>query len=171
MSGQSVKVIAVCGRICCGKTTYARGLCERDRERDRERCGAILLSVDEIMLAVFGQHAGERHDEYAAGVRKYLLAKSVELIKSGVSVVLDWGFWRRADREEIKSFYASCGVPCEMHYLDISGGEWERRIGARNASVEAGNDGAYYIDENLAAKFSARFEEPERGEIDLWVTE
>lgn len=163
MSGKSAKVTAICGRICCGKTTYARGLCER--------YGAVLLSVDEVMLAVFGQYAGERHDEYAAGVRRYLLAKSVEIIKSGVSVVLDWGFWRRADREEVKAFYAARGIMCEMHYLDICGGEWKKRVDARNASVSSGYDGAYYIDENLAAKFSARFEEPERGEVDVWVTE
>lgn len=26
-------------------------------------CKAVLLSVDEITLALFGQHIGERHDE------------------------------------------------------------------------------------------------------------
>ena len=37
------KVILTCGKICCGKTTYAQKLCKENN--------AILLSVDEITLA------------------------------------------------------------------------------------------------------------------------
>ena len=40
------KVIMMCGRICCGKSTYARRL--------RTEINAAVLSIDEIMLAVFG---------------------------------------------------------------------------------------------------------------------
>ena len=45
------KVILTCGKLGCGKTTYAKRLCA-------ER-GAVLLSADELMLALFGQDAGE----------------------------------------------------------------------------------------------------------------
>ena len=47
------KVILICGRICCGKTTYSKKLCA---ERN-----AVLLSVDEIMLSLFDQCCGDMH--------------------------------------------------------------------------------------------------------------
>ena len=51
------KVILLCGKLCCGKTTYAEHL--------RAQNKAVLLSIDEVMLTIFGQYTGDRHDEYA----------------------------------------------------------------------------------------------------------
>ena len=51
------KVIMTCGRICCGKTTYAQKL--------REERNAVILSIDEITLTLFPEGAGEMHDTYA----------------------------------------------------------------------------------------------------------
>ena len=39
------KVYLICGKLCCGKTTYSQKLCA---END-----AIVLSVDELTLTVF----------------------------------------------------------------------------------------------------------------------
>ena len=52
------KVIMTCGKICCGKSTYAETVC---REKQ-----AVLLSVDELMLTLFGQDAGDAHDTLTA---------------------------------------------------------------------------------------------------------
>lgn len=49
------KVFLICGKICSGKSTYAEQLRVKNKT-------AILLSVDEIMLSIFGQYIGERHD-------------------------------------------------------------------------------------------------------------
>lgn len=154
-------VTLICGRICCGKTTYAKKLC-------REQ-GAVLLSVDEIMLAVFGPYAGERHDEYAANIRRYLLEKSAELTRAGVDTVLDWGFWTREGRAAARDFFSARGIPCQFLYLDVDEDTWRARVKKRNAAVLAGEAGDYYIDDHLAAKFLSRFEAPERNEIDLWI--
>jgi len=51
------KVILICGKICSGKTTYAKNIMEKNK--------AVLLSVDEITLTLFGQHLGSEHDEIA----------------------------------------------------------------------------------------------------------
>ena len=50
------KVILICGKICSGKSTYA--------EKLRMENKAVLLSIDEIMLALFGFYVGNKHDEY-----------------------------------------------------------------------------------------------------------
>ena len=154
-------VYLICGKLCCGKSTYAKQLKE-----DRK---AVILSVDEIMLAVFGLYAGEKHDEYAANARAYLFEKSLELIQIDVSVILDWGFWTKAARREAKAFYRSRSIECELHYLDISDEVWQARIDQRNQSVMAGKTTAYTIDSALTAKFEAKFEPPARDEVDVRV--
>ena len=155
------KVIFICGKICCGKTTYAYQLCRQNK--------AAVLSVDELMLAIWGQHCGDQHDEYAARTQKYLLGKSLELIESGIDVILDWGFWQKEKRDFIREFYRSRGIACEFHYIEISDEVWKARIQKRNEAVLADDSCAYYVDENLAAKFELRFELPGRDEIDVWI--
>ena len=154
-------VILICGKICSGKSSYAARL--------RAENGGILLSVDEIMLAVFGQYAGEKHDEYAARVRAYLLDKAMELAKHGYVVILDWGFWRRSDRTETREFFQKHGIACQLHVLDVSEEEWRERIVRRNRAVEAGETQAYFIDDALAAKFASLYEPPTAEESDVLV--
>ena len=153
------KVYLICGKICCGKTTYAEKLCAENN--------AILLSVDEITLALFGQHCGDKHDEYVERTEKYLLNKSLELIQKDINVVLDWGFWTKAKRLAVKEFYESRGIEYEFHYIDVSDEIWKYRLNKRNNAVLAEETSAYYVDDNLAAKFASIFEVPSEDEIDV----
>ncbi len=155
-------VYLICGKICAGKTTYARMLAAGKR--------AVILSTDEITLAIFGQHLGDKHDEVVARVQNYLLEKSLEILKTGINVILDWGFWTRAKRDFIREYYASRGVQAEFHYIDVSCGRWQDNIAKRNKEVLEDNAPAYYVDSNLAKKFESIFEEPARSEIDVWYT-
>ena len=153
------KVILTCGKICCGKTTYAQKLCKENN--------AILLSVDEITLALFGQHCGDKHDEYVERTEKYLFEKSIELIESGINVVLDWGFWTKVERDYAKEFYKSKNIECEFHYIDISDETWNSRLKERNSAIVAEETIAYYVDENFAKKCVSIFEVPNVDEIDV----
>ena len=93
------KVIMTCGKLCSGKTTYAK--------KKKKEGKDVILSIDEIMLTVFGQDAGEKHDDYVAKAQEYLYKKSLELIGSGTDVILDWGFWTKAERDRARKFYSS----------------------------------------------------------------
>ncbi len=156
------EVFLICGKLCSGKTTYAHKLAAEQ--------GAVLLSVDEVMLSIFGQFAGDKHDEYAAGAKRFLLGKAVELADKNVPVVLDWGFWSRAERQQMRVYFAARGVVSRLVYLAVEETVWKQRILARNTAVLAGDVQAYYVDDNLAKKFLQRFEEPADEEIDLRVT-
>ncbi len=151
------KVYLICGKLCCGKTTYSQKLCA---END-----AVLLSVDEMTLTVFGQNCGEKHDEYVLNAKKYLLNKSLDLIDKNINVVLDWGFWTRKEREFAKDFYKSRGIDCELHYIDISDDVCKARIEKSNKAVLTDKTSAYYVDENLLDKFNSIFETPSEDEI------
>ena len=72
------KVYLICGKICSGKSTYAEQL--------RIQNNAVLLSTDEITLALFGQHCGDKHDDYVERTQNYLFSKSLELIEVGINV-------------------------------------------------------------------------------------
>lgn len=155
----SAKVIAICGKICSGKSFYAEQL--------RTETKAVLLSVDEITLALFDQHIGEKHDEICERTQQYLLRKSLEIIEIGSSVILDWGFWQKDEREYVRSFYESRGISFEFHYIVISDDEWKINIKIRNKAIADGRASAYYVDDNLAEKFGRLFETPEESEIDI----
>ncbi len=153
------KVILICGKICSGKSTYAEQL--------RIQNNAVLLSTDEITLALFGQHCGDNHDDYVERTQNYLFNKSLELIEVGINVVLDWGFWLKEERDYSREFYNSRNITCEFHYIDISEETWKARLKKRNSEVLAEMTSAYYIDDNLAEKFASIFEVPNADEINV----
>lgn len=155
------KVVMTCGKICSGKTTYA--------EKLRVKYNAIILSVDEIMLALFDQNVGEKHDNYVERTEKYLFNKSLDIINIGVNVILDWGFWTESERNYAKEFYGSQNIDYEFHYIDVSDENWRIRLDKRNREIAEGEIDAYYVDDNLAAKFNSIFECPKKEEIDVWV--
>ena len=153
------KVIMTCGKICCGKTTYARKL--------EEELGAVVLSIDEVMLALFPDGAGEMHDAYARRTEQYLLSLSLKILESGTDVILDWGLWTRAQRDRLREFYRANHFQSEIHYLRIDRPEWEKRIHGRNE--RPADASCYYVDEGLLEKVESLFEEPSEDEIDLII--
>ena len=154
-------VIMLCGKICSGKSTYAKKISKEHK--------AVILSVDEITLALLGRDGGNKLDEYVGKLEAYLFDKSVEIVGTGINIVLDWGLWKRSEREYAKKFYSSRGIKCEIHYIEITDDEWERRINKRNADISAGSVDAYCVDDGLKAKFVKMFEPPEKNEPDVYV--
>lgn len=155
------KIIAVCGKICSGKTYYAHQI--------REREHAVLLSVDEVTGTLFGNDLGDRHDEMTRRIRDYLQQKAFELVRAGCTVILDWGFWQAADRRRFSEACRNAAVPCEWHYIDVDDPTWRRQIDGRNARIQAGKGGSDYdLDEGLMAKLLSLWEAPSRDDIDVW---
>jgi predicted kinase len=56
-----------------------------------------------------------------------------EILRLGLSVVLDFGLWARVERDEMRSVARGLGVGVELHFLDVATDELWRRIEARNA--------------------------------------
>ena len=157
------KVMIMCGKICSGKSTHSNKLKAENH--------AVILSVDEITLALFGQGAGEKHDYYVEKLEEYLYQKSLDIIEAGINVILDWGFWTKNERAYARHFYGSRDIEYEFYYIDIDDGEWNRRLEQRNREIVEHRSNAYLVDSGLAAKFGAIFEKPDRSEIDVWVTQ
>jgi len=154
------KVILICGKICAGKTTYAKKIAKDLK--------AVILSVDEITLALFGQQLGDRHDEITEKTEKYLFKKAVEIISTGINVILDWGFWMRKQRQFAADYFNNLGIQVEWHYVDVDDIIWNNNVSKRNNAIIDNEENFYFIDENIVKKFQRLFEKPDLNEIDVW---
>jgi len=154
------RVILICGKIASGKSVYAQRIAQQEK--------AVLLSVDELVLSVLGGDLGEKHDEITRRVQAYLFNKSLEIVRAGTNVLLDWGFWTRERRAEARAFYLENSVACEFHYIDVQDAVWHRNIEIRNQAVLDGKADAYFVDEGLMKKLESLFEAPDSEEIDVW---
>ena len=155
------KVFLICGKICSGKTRYARSLAERER--------AVILSCDELDEALFHHALGDKHDRVMADVHRYLHRKAIEIARAGTSVVLDWGFWMARERAQVSEMYRQAGVPFEWHAVRVSDADWALNIAERNARVLAGECGDYFVDDGLLEKLGRLFEAPQDEEMDVIV--
>ena len=156
------KVILVCGKMCSGKSTYAKSLIEKNP--------AVLLSLDELTTLFFGPYGGAEHVVILDKARKYLFEKSLEIIKSGIDVIIDWGFWKKIDRQEVTLFYKKNDIKIEWHYVDVSNDVCLINLNKRNHEIETGQrTSSFYFPEEVARRFwEEMFEIPARNEMEIW---
>lgn len=148
------RLILVCGLPGAGKTTLALRLAQE--------VPAVRLGADEWMARL----GIDLHDE---GMRDRLeqlfwqLAQ--ELLQLGMSVILEFGFWARVEREEKRLGARALGVGVELHYLDVPTEELWRRIEQRNREQPFGS--APITREQIEG-YLPLFEAPQRAEMDLY---
>lgn len=148
------KVIMMCGRICSGKSTFAKKLAAKEK--------AVIFSADGIMLALFGSDAGEMHDIYLQRTKKYIFEKAAETAGNGIDAIIDLGLFTKAERDFARDFFGSRNIAYEIIFIDISDEEWRKRIEKRNRSQ---SPDSYFVDEGLLRK--CVFEFPEKDETDI----
>ncbi len=156
------EIILLCGKICSGKTTLTRRLCAEKPY--------LQLSCDELMYELYRHQEGADFDALSARVKAYLHRKAIQAAHAGANVILDWGFWTRAERAEVTAMYRAEGIMPVWHYIDIPDDRWQRNIAARNTACERGETTDYYVDAGLLDKLAGRFEAPDPAEIDVWHT-
>ena len=116
------RLILTCGLPGAGKTALARQL-----GADRS---AVRLSKDEWLTAI---RSSPWDTPTREKVEHELWRLAQEILRLGLSVVLDFGLWARIERDELRSAARGLGVPVELHFLDVPTDELWRRIEARNS--------------------------------------
>ena len=145
------RLVLLCGLPASGKTTLARELADA--------YGAVRLNPDEWELAL-------DVDPFDAGFQARLEAAFWELTQRllalGTSVVLEWGFWARSERDEKREAARTLGVAVELRFLDAPYGELVRRIGDRHAG------GGLAITERHMERYRGIFQPPTEDELALY---
>ena len=116
------RLILTCGLPGSGKTALARQLAA-----DRS---AVRLTKDEWLTALGSSPWDAPTRE---NVERELWRLAHEILRLGLSVVLDFGLWTRVERDEMRSAARDLGVAVELHFLDMPTEELWRRIEARNS--------------------------------------
>jgi predicted kinase len=82
------------GFIGSGKTTIAKRLAAD--------LPAVRLNNDDWMVALYGRgpHGRELHDDYWTRINKLQWDLVRQILAAGSDVILDYGMWGRADRQE-----------------------------------------------------------------------
>ena len=147
-------VLLLCGLTGSGKTQLARTL-----ERELP---ALRFNMDDWMIALFGEHLPrETHDQRFAQLTAIAWDTAERALALGVHVILDYGFWRRAQRLETAQRVREAGALPLLVYLDVPHAALERRLAARNAVHPAGS---YLITPEMLELFTGWFEPPDEDE-------
>jgi predicted kinase len=150
-SGTPVRptVHLLCGLPGCGKTTFARRLAE-------ER-GAVILGHDERMVARHGTNPpAEKFAAFAREITEELWQEAAQAIACGRDVILDWGFWTRAERDDARRRAAEMGADAVLCLVECDDAVARARTLARTAAGE----GVLEINGAAWDVFRTRFEFP-----------
>jgi predicted kinase len=120
-------LILTCGLPAAGKTTLARQLAA-----DRS---AVRLTKDEWLWALGASPWDTPTNDK---VERQLWRIAQDILSLRVSVVLDFGLWARAERDEMRSVARRLGVGVELHYVNAPIDELWRRIETRNLEPTLG---------------------------------
>lgn len=108
-----------------GKTTRAKALAEMT--------GALRLTPDEWQTRLFDDdmHHSD-HDRRHGEIEAIMWEVAAHILRHGGDVILDFGFWTRAERAAFATKAATLGAKCKIEFDDVSLDELERRITTRN---------------------------------------
>jgi predicted kinase len=119
------------------------------------------------MIALYGANRPEepwtrdQFDGYFGRVRSLLDGLWPQLLRSGVDVVLDYGFWRRADRDAARRRAAEAGANVRLIQVRCRESVARERCRRRNREL----DGSFPIDDEAYESLRPRFERLEADEV------
>ncbi len=148
------RLLLTCGLPGAGKTTWAvRTAAERQ---------AVRLSKDEWLWAL-GMSPWSRTEGEA--MERQLWRFAQDLLTAKVNVIVDFGLWARAERDEMRIAGRRMGAGVELHIFDVPTDELWRRIQERNTSPEWKDKPISRADLD---EWVAMFEAPDDDEIALF---
>lgn len=143
-----------CGLPGSGKSTVARIVADEE--------GGVVLSPDQWLhaLGLDGHDAAAR-----ARIEQLQWEHSQELLQQHVSVILEFGFWARTERDEKRQRARELGVQVELWFLDDGLDVLWARVERRNA---AALPGTWPVARDDFLAWAEQFEPPDADELALY---
>jgi predicted kinase len=118
-------LILICGLPGSGKTTFAKKL-EHERQANR-------LCPDDWILAILkDQKDVPERNRLRDPIEQLLWKEAQALLKLGVNVILENGFWSKEERDSYLNVGRSLGVKVELHFMDADFDVLWKRVEKRN---------------------------------------
>ena len=129
-AGSPGTLYLICGKIAAGKSTLARRL--------SARAPALLISEDHWTSKLFADDLKtiEDYGRLSARLRAAMEPHVVDILRQGLSVVLDFPANTVKNRDWTRSLITEAQVDHELHWLDIPDAVCKQRLRERNASGE-----------------------------------
>ncbi|MDR3431915.1 MAG: ATP-binding protein [Rouxiella aceris] len=128
VSRPPAQLFMVCGKIGCGKSTLAQQLASRHQ--------ALLIAEDQWLAILYAgrQNSIAEYIENAQRLRQAIAPQVINLLKMGVSVVLDFPLNTVNLRLWGKNLADSSHCPHQLYYLNQPDEVCLQRLAQRNAS-------------------------------------
>lgn len=144
MQNGTATAFLIHGYIGAGKTTL---------EAEKQ---AVRFTHDEWMHSLYGDDPpAEIFRDYAQRVSCLMEATWTRCVTLKMSVVLDFGFWSRRERDRVRGLVASLGGDAILYRLSCPDDVARQRIAKRNERLEASS---LYISANTFDLLKAHFE-------------
>jgi len=148
------RLIILCGLPGAGKTTFARRL---------EGAWPIVRLCPDEWMTELGIDQGDGVTRGRLEGRLSRLALS--LLGLGQSVVLEYGFWGRSERDQKRAEAQAIGVPIDLYYFNPPLEELWQRLLARN---QRGSRGTFMISRADLERWAGIFQTPDAAEFALF---
>jgi len=127
MSSNKATLHLLCGKIAAGKSTLAAQLATLP--------GTVVISEDHWLSRLYPGEMTSVADyvRRSAHLRNAMGSHLVDLLKSGISIVLDFPANTPANRAWMRTVFEEAGASHQLHYLDVSDAVCKARLRARNA--------------------------------------
>ncbi|MEI6431125.1 MAG: ATP-binding protein [bacterium] len=124
-------LILICGLPGSGKTTLAKRL---ERERN-----ALRLCPDEWIATLLRDPVDrEELHRLRSPVEAMQWEVAARALTLGTNVILEWGFWSKAERTDYRMRAEALGAIVETHVLIVEREELRARLSRRNADLPPG---------------------------------
>lgn len=121
----------ICGLPGAGKTTLSKQI--------EQTQSALRLCPDEWIADILADpHDTAELDRLRTPVETVQWKMAKRLLVLGVNVILENGFWSRAERASYRAEAEALGARVELHYLEVSQEELWARLAKRNAHLPPG---------------------------------